>query len=73
MIAPLQKHILRTLLQNEPNTVSLDLELSGVGSELSDVPTTSDNALCILQQAQKVCRYRQSDTPRDRTKRAKSI
>lgn len=34
--------------------MSLELELSGVGSELSDVPTTSDNALCILLQAQKV-------------------
>ena len=34
--------------------MSLELELSGVGSELSDVPTTGDNALCILLQAQKV-------------------
>lgn len=50
---PLQKRILRTLLQNDPNPVSLDLELPGVSSEISDVPTTSDT-LCILLQAQKV-------------------
>lgn len=34
--------------------MSLGRGLSGVGFELSDVPTTSDNTLCILQQAHKV-------------------